>query len=252
MVHRQLRSARDAVAFLCLAVATFAALGLAAADRAEAANARVAISNYMWAPAEIELDLGEHVTWYWTGPDTMHSITGISDNAKHIDTDPGSRLPSHALGDTFQYTFDEPGEYRFHCKLHTLVRGTVTVSDQPGDPVSEPDPVPKINVDRSRPVLGDVRLQKRRFGRRGTSLRFSLNDRGWLDAEYFRFDRRGKRRFAGWAKWPAHVGWNGVRLGKRSKHFRPRAGRYIAVLRAIDLTENESRPVRVRFRIWRR
>lgn len=238
-------------------------------EPAAAANARVAIANYMWTPQDIRLDLGEHVTWYWTGPDTMHSITGVSENAKGIDTDPQSRLPEHDLGDTFQHTFEQPGVYRFQCKLHTLVGGTVTVSEQPGDPVTEPDPVPKVNVDRSKPVIRDVRLQSRRFGRRGTSMRYSLNDRGRLDAEYFRYEGSGgkkgsrgkgggrarlgkgkpKLKFAGWTRWKAHIGWNHARLGARSKRFKPRPGRYVAVLRATDRTANESRPVRVSFTI---
>ena len=232
-----------------------------APEQASAANTRVAIANYLWTPEEIQLDLGEHVTWYWTGPDTMHSVTGVSENAKGIDTDPQSRLPEHALGDTFQYTFDQPGVYRFQCKLHTLVGGTVTVSDEPGDPVSEPDPIPKINVDRSKPVIRDLRLKATRFGRKGTSMQYSLNDHGKLDAEYFRYERRGKRargkgkpklRFAGWTKWKAHIGWNNARLGARSRNFKPRPGRYVAVLRAIDRTANESKPQRVTFTIRRR
>ncbi len=255
MVHRRLILRPAAVPLL--AATLLLALATLSADRAGAANARVAIANYMWTPAEIDLDLGEHVTWYWTGPDTMHSVTGTSANAKDIDTDPQSRLPEHALGDSFQHTFDQPGTYRFHCKLHTLVQGTVIVSDRPGDPITEPDPVPKINVDRSKPVLRDVRLGASKFGRKGTSLKFSLNDRGRLDAEYFRYGRKGKRHqakrsFAGWAKWKAYIGWNGVRIGGRSKNFKPRPGRYEAVLRAIDQTENESKPKRVRFTIRRR
>lgn len=287
MVHRRL----TALLAACLGFAAALATTVGAPEPAAAANARVAIANYLWTPKEIEIDLGEHVTWYWTGPDTMHSVTGISDNAKGIDTDPSSRLPSHDLGDTFQYTFNRPGTYRFQCKLHTLVGGSVTVSNRPGDPISEPDPVPKINVDRSKPVLSDVRLASKRFGRKGASMRFSLNDRGKLDAEYFRYepkrkgkrkrnrngdrkgnrkakdDRKGrgkqgrrkrgggprvKREFAGWDRWRVHIGWNHVRLGDRSKHFKPRPGRYVAVLRAIDQTANESKPKRIRFTIRRR
>ena len=43
---------------------------------AGASNRRISISNYSWSDPEIDLDLGEHVTWYWTGPDLMHSVTG--------------------------------------------------------------------------------------------------------------------------------------------------------------------------------
>ena len=89
------------------------------------------------------------MTWYWTGPDLMHSITGQPPNATQWDSDPGT-LPQHSIGDDYQITFDKPGVYRFQCKIHSLVRGTVTVSDTPGNPEAEPDPVPKSNVDQRR------------------------------------------------------------------------------------------------------
>ena len=59
---------------------------------------------------DLNLDLGEHVTWYWTGPDTMHSVTGQPPNAGQWDSDPGS-LPKHNIGDNYQLTFDQPGIY---------------------------------------------------------------------------------------------------------------------------------------------
>ena len=37
---------------------------------------KVAIGHYQWSHAVVHVDLGEHVTWYWVGPDTMHSVTG--------------------------------------------------------------------------------------------------------------------------------------------------------------------------------
>ncbi len=30
-------------------------------------------------------------------------------------------------GDTFQFTFDEPGEYNFFCKIHPSMTGSITV-----------------------------------------------------------------------------------------------------------------------------
>lgn len=215
----------------------------------DAANRRVAISDYSWSETDLRIDRGEHVSWYWVGPDTMHSVTGTSANADGLDSDPGINQPQHRIGDEFRLDFNAPGVYEFNCKLHSTVRGTVTVSPSPGDPVSEPDPIPRSSVDLTPPRLRGLRLGAREFGRRGTSLKFSLAERGKLDAEFFRYDADGDRRFAGYTSWRGHIGFNGVRIGGRSKHFRPRPGSYLAVLRATDRASNTSEPRRLRFSI---
>ena len=46
-----------------------------------------------------------------------------------------------------------------------------------------------------------------------------------------------------------YVGFNGVRFGSRSKHFTPRPGRYLAVIRATDQSQNTADPRRLRFSI---
>ena len=217
-----------------------------------AANRRIAISDYRWSDGEINLDLGEHVTWYWTGPDTLHSVTGDSPDAAGLDSDPDDTNPDHEIGDTFRLDFDQPGTYAFRCKLHALVRGTVTVSANPGDPVSEPDPIPESTVDLRPPRITDVSLGSRRFGRRGTSLRFAVGEDARLSADYYRYDGEGRRHFAGYSEWPAHTGFNGVRFAANGKHFDPRPGSYLGVLRATDRAKNVSAPRRVTFRIRRR
>jgi plastocyanin len=216
---------------------------------AGAANRRVEISDYHWSDADLHLDLGEHVTWYWTGPDTMHSVTGDSPSSAGLDSDPNTGNPNHKIGDSFKLEFDQPGTYKFRCKLHSLVKGTVTVSAAPGDPVTEPDPVPKSKVDLRPPRLREVKLGARRFGRRGTNLRFALGEDARLAADYYRYDRVGRRHFAGYADWSAHTGYNGVKLGTNRKHFDPRPGSYLAVLRATDDSKNVSDPRRVTFHI---
>lgn len=241
MVHRRIGAAAAALAL---------ALVLLAPVVAEGANRRVAISDYRWSQPEIQIDLGEHVSWYWIGPDTMHSITGQSANATQLDSDPGDNQPIHEIGDTFRLDFDTPGVYQFNCKLHSTVKGQITVSGSPGDPVSEPDPIPRSRVDRTPPRLRDVRLGSATFGRRGTSLRFSLAEAAKLDAEIFRLaPDGGGRRFAGFQSWRGHVGFNGVRIGGRSDNFRPRPGSYVAELSATDSARNSADPKRLRFQI---
>ena len=214
---------------------------------ADAANRRISITDYRWTDPEIDIDLGEHVTWYWVGPDTLHSVTGVSPNARGIDSDPGS-LPTRNVGDDFQLTFDEPGAYSFQCKLHSLVRGTITVSNTPGDPVTEPDPVPKNNVDLKKPTIRDARIAPK-FGTRGSALNYSLNEKGKLDVEYYRYEK-GKPKFAGYAIYKAYIGYNRARIGVRKPHFKPKPGRYMIELRATDESNNTSRVERLKFRIW--
>ena len=68
-----------------------------------------------------------------------------------------------------------------------------------------------------------------KFGKRGGPLQYSLNEPGKLDVEYYRFSNKGKRRFAGYAKYKAYVGYNragsasGSPISSRSGALRGRA-----------------------------
>jgi plastocyanin len=245
VVHRQLRPIRGLAALG--GALTGAALLFATA--AHAANHRVSIGDYQWSSPQIHLDLGEHVTWYWVGPDTMHSVTGTSDNDRNIDSDAGINTPNHPLGDTFRLTFNHPGTYRFQCKLHPGVRGVVDVSSQPGDPNTEVDPVPKINFDLTPPHVSELKLRSRKFSRHGTTLHLGVDETSKIDAEYYEMRHGHRAGFAGWHVWHAHVGYNDVAFGGASKHFRPRPGRYLAVIRATDTSNNTGKKKTRRFRI---
>jgi hypothetical protein len=89
-----------------------------------------------------------------------------------------------------------------------------------------------------------------KFGKRGGPLQYSLNEPAKLDVEYYRFSNKGKRRFAGYAKYKGYVGYNRARIGKRKPHFKPKRGRYEVVLRVVDDANNTSKPKKRRFRIW--
>jgi plastocyanin len=224
---------------------------LLAAPLARAANHRVAIGDYRWSMPRIDLDLGEHVTWYWVGPDTMHSVTGTSANDRGWDSDPNRSAPRHAVGDTFQLTFNSPGTYTFQCKLHSGVRGTVLVSSTPGDPTTEVDPVPRSNVDLASPHVSELQLRRHEFGRRGTTLHLGVDERSTIDAEYYELRHGRRSQFAGWRRWRAHVGYNDLVFGIRGKHFPARPGRYLAVIRATDRSHNTAPRKLRRFTIRR-
>jgi plastocyanin len=245
VVHRR-------VSWLVRVLPLLAAGALLVPAAASAENRRISISNYAWSDQDFTIDRGEHVSWYWIGPDTMHSITGDSPNAKGIDSDPQTNQPQHRIGDTFRVDFDNPGTYSFRCKLHSTVNGTVTVSSTPGDPITEPDPIPRSKVDLEAPNLRDLRLGSTTVRRKGTSMKYSINERARIEVEYLRSKRRGGRQFAGYARYKGgHIGANGLRFGIRRTNFPARPGRYLAKVRAIDRSANATRPFKLRFRIVR-
>jgi plastocyanin len=234
-----------------VAAATLAAVvALAAPSGAAAANTRLSIANYAWSDPAVHVDLGERVTWDWIGPDLAHSVTGISANSKQWDSDPGTDAPSHQAGDSFTLQFNQPGTYLFQCKLHAVVRGEVIVSETPGDPNSDPGQQPPLNVDIIRPTLGVASLtSKRTRGTKGVGLTAQVSERGRLDAEYFRFNHNGRRVYTGYKTWQTFIGINRFALGARWAHFKARPGRYEAVLRVTDTSDNTSKPVKKRFEI---
>lgn len=229
-------------------LAAAAAIAFLLPAGANAANTRVSIADYAWSRPQVRVDLGEKVTWDWLGPDLAHSVTGVSANDLQWDSDPGTDAPAHRAGDSFTLQFSQPGEYLFQCKLHAAVRGEVIVSGVPGDPSSDPGPQAPLNLDLKPPTLGSLSMPRRRTdGHGGLGFSIQISERGSLDAEYYRFNSKGRRVYNGFQTWKAFIGINRLRLGVRGKHFRARPGRYLAVLRATDEAANESKPLRRRF-----
>jgi plastocyanin len=236
---------------LILGVAAVLAAGaLVLPAAAGAVNARVNIANYEWSSKEVHINLGEKVTWDWLGPDLVHSVTGMSANDLQWDSDPGTDAPDHRAGDEYTLQFDQPGVYYFQCKLHAFVRGEVVVSDVPGEPDSLLPPRPPLNVDLTPPTLGGIQLTRKAApAPRGIGFKASIDAKGTLDAEYYRLNHKGQRRYNGYKVWKTFIGINRLTLGARWKHFKARPGRYVAVLRATDTAENVSKPVTKAFTI---
>jgi hypothetical protein len=66
---------------------------------------------------------------------------------------------------------------------------------------------------------------------------------------YYRLDSKGHRVYNGYHEWSTFLGINRLKLAARSKHFKARPGRYLAVLRATDESNNTSKPVTKGFEI---
>lgn len=81
---------------------------------------KVAIQNMAFGPAVISVKKGTKVTW--TNQDsTSHTVT----------SDSGTTMNSQSLsnGDTYSVTFDTVGTFTYHCKFHSNMTGTVTVTE---------------------------------------------------------------------------------------------------------------------------
>lgn len=213
-----------------------AAAALGAGAPADAASRKIAIGDFRWSPPEVAVDLGDTVTWFWVGPDTQHSVTGLSANAAGMDSDAG-RTPEHRPGDRFELRFTQPGVYDFHCTLHAIVRGRVTVGPLPGTGAPSADPDPPLNVDAVAPVITEPRLL-------GRTLRWTQDEQGAVIVDVER--RVGRAwRLAGTRRTDGHVGWNRAALPARVR----RPGRYRALLVATDAAGNKTADVVVPFRL---
>ncbi len=173
-------------------------------------------------------------------------MTGISPNDLEWDSDPGTDVPTPPRRDNTT----NPGTYLFQCKLHAWVHGEVIVADDPGNPLSNPGPRPPLNIDLTPPTIGNVKLAKTKLrGPKGTRCGPRLSEGGSLDAEYYRLDSKGHRVYNGYHEWSTFIGINHIRLAARWKHFKARPGRYVAVLRATDESNNTSKPLTKAFTI---
>jgi plastocyanin len=228
-----------------------AACALTIAAPADAVSRKIGIGDFRWTPPEVTVDLGDTVTWVWTGPDTQHSVSGLSANALSMDSDPGNGAPDHALGDRFELKFTQPGVYDFHCKLHAIVRGRVVVTSTPGTGAPSPDPDPPIAIDVRPPELTEVRWSTPRLRRgRSMELRYTLDERATITLDVMR-RHKGRWRLAGTRRFSGHIGWNTWRFNGVVRRHRLAPGRYRALLVAADESNNQTRDVRVPFRIVR-
>lgn len=212
-------------------ILALAALLIGGAAPAQATSRKIAIGDFQWSPHDVTIDLNDTVEWFWVGPDLQHSVTGTSPNATQWDSDPG-RTPNHGPGDRFTLKFSAPGTYEFHCKLHQIVGGTVTVLATPGDGAPSPDPDPLVRIDTRPPVVDAVSV----FGRRGRmTVKYTLDEASTITLDLEK--RRGRKWiYVTTRKLVGHVGFNEQRIrGQLSK------GRWRAFLRAADKDNNQSK-----------
>jgi plastocyanin len=79
----------------------------------------VLIEGFAFDAPHIQVSVGDTVTW-----------TQGTDGETHTATADDDTFDSGALtdeGETFEFTFDEPGEYPYHCEPHPEMLGLITV-----------------------------------------------------------------------------------------------------------------------------
>jgi plastocyanin len=83
----------------------------------EASGTDVTIADFAFDPGDLTVSAGDTVTW--TNDDgTEHTVTSDDDAFDSGDI---------SGGDTFEQTFDEAGEFAYHCSIHSQMSGTITV-----------------------------------------------------------------------------------------------------------------------------
>lgn len=84
-----------------------------------ASSVTVDIKNFAFSPSTLNIKTGTKVTWV------------NNDSAPHtIVSDSGSLLDSQTLstGQSFSFTFTEPGSINYHCGIHPSMKGKVVVT----------------------------------------------------------------------------------------------------------------------------
>lgn len=81
-----------------------------ATDRTEV-TVTVAPEAFAFDPAAVEIETGTTVVWEWSGVYGAHNV--VAEDGTFDSGDPVSEE-----GHTFEYTFEEPGAYKYHCDPH--------------------------------------------------------------------------------------------------------------------------------------
>jgi plastocyanin len=103
---------------------------------AQGASASVAIQNFAFSPGSIQVDAGTTVTWT-NNDQVMHTVTADDGSFDSGDIAPGG---------TFSMTFNTPGTFSYHCKIHPFMTASIVVmaaqqSNQPAAAAATTAPV---------------------------------------------------------------------------------------------------------------
>ena len=110
-----------ALALTALVLMSSATKGAQTADTVAqtVTTARLTIENYAFKVPTVTVTAGTNVVWK-NLDDDPHTVTA---------TDGSFDSKGLAQGDTFTHRFSKPGTYRYYCKVHPMMRGTIIVKE---------------------------------------------------------------------------------------------------------------------------
>jgi plastocyanin len=88
-------------------------------DSGQTGMGDVAIVDFAFQPMAIFVGVGDTVEWTNTG-NADHTVDSDTEIFESDILDPG---------ETYRYTFDEPGIFPYHCDIHPHMRGMVVVTE---------------------------------------------------------------------------------------------------------------------------
>lgn len=100
----------------------------------ETSATEVTIQDFAFAPKKASVSVGDTVTWINTD-DILHTVTsgigqkqGVPGVTKDKDAKPDGLFDEEVeFEETFEFTFDKAGSYRYFCSIHPGMVGTVVV-----------------------------------------------------------------------------------------------------------------------------
>jgi plastocyanin len=97
-----------------IALLTISAAGLTSA---QAADVSVLIKNFDYSPMELNIAAGTTVVWKNLDgePHTIASVDGMF------------RSPALDQNDSYSFTFNKPGVFKYICSIHPKMKATITV-----------------------------------------------------------------------------------------------------------------------------
>lgn len=113
----------------------------------EAATTSVSVADNSFNPASVTINVNDAVQWNWTGIN-LHSSTANGTPALWDSGIVGN-------GTTFSHTFTSAGSFPYHCNVHALQTGTVTVQ-APNQPPRVGITAPSNNATFSAPWTGTL------------------------------------------------------------------------------------------------
>jgi plastocyanin len=114
------------------ALTLVASLILLAPLTASATDHMVTVKNFEFTPSTLTIQKGDTVIWEWDSG--SHTVTS---GASSVDSTSGDLFnsPSTSSVTTFQFTFDDAGDFPYYCIPHEQANMKASITVEEGTPV---------------------------------------------------------------------------------------------------------------------